>query len=153
MAARHGKDYIEGLQDDLNAMSKQGRWVEMADLVDDEILNTFAVVGEPERIAPELRRRYGLVLGTDGRHEEAVEELLGAGFVAEAMTSAEHALAAAVGRLDLDLAQSWLDRFAAAGMASARGLLRAQMVVSIAREDFKRAVDQVPDAHRLEDLA
>ena len=52
-----------GLQDDLNAMSKQGRWVEMADLVDDEILNTFAVVGEPERIAPELRRRYGDCIG------------------------------------------------------------------------------------------
>ena len=43
-----------GLQDELNALSKQGKWVEMGDLIDDEILNTFAVVGEPERIAPEL---------------------------------------------------------------------------------------------------
>jgi probable F420-dependent oxidoreductase len=48
-----------GLQDELNAMSKQGKWVEMGGLIDDEILNTFAVVGEPERIAPELHRRYG----------------------------------------------------------------------------------------------
>ena len=51
-----------GLQDELNALSKQGKWVEMGDLIDDEILNTFAVVGEPEQIAPELhaplRRRH-----------------------------------------------------------------------------------------------
>jgi probable F420-dependent oxidoreductase len=51
-----------GLQDELNAMSKQGKWVEMGNLVDDEILNTFAVVGEPERIAGELHRRYGDVI-------------------------------------------------------------------------------------------
>ena len=48
-----------GLQDELNALSKQGEWVEMGELIDDEILNTFAVVGEPEQIAPELLRRYG----------------------------------------------------------------------------------------------
>ena len=51
-----------GLQDDLNTLSKQGKWTEMGDLIDDEILNTFAVVGEPESIAPELHRRYGAVL-------------------------------------------------------------------------------------------
>jgi probable F420-dependent oxidoreductase len=51
-----------GLQDELNALSKQGKWVEMGNLVDDEILNTFAVVGEPEAIAPELHQRYGDVI-------------------------------------------------------------------------------------------
>jgi probable F420-dependent oxidoreductase len=51
-----------GLQDELNALSKQGKWVEMGDLVDDEVLNTFAVVGPPESIAPELGRRYGDVI-------------------------------------------------------------------------------------------
>jgi probable F420-dependent oxidoreductase len=50
------------LQDELNALSKQGKWVEMGNLVDDEILNTFAVVGEPESIAPELHQRYGDVI-------------------------------------------------------------------------------------------
>jgi hypothetical protein len=34
----------------------------MGALIDDEILNTFAVVGEPEQIAPELKRRYGDVI-------------------------------------------------------------------------------------------
>jgi len=51
-----------GLQDELNTLSKQGKWVEMGALIDDEILNTFAVVGELEQVAPELRRRYGDVI-------------------------------------------------------------------------------------------
>jgi len=51
-----------GLQEELNALSKRGDWVEMGKLIDDEILNTFAVVGEPETIAPELHRRYGDVI-------------------------------------------------------------------------------------------
>ena len=34
----------------------------MGDLIDDEILNTFAVVAEPEAVAPELHRRYGDVI-------------------------------------------------------------------------------------------
>jgi probable F420-dependent oxidoreductase len=51
-----------GLQDELNTLSKQGKWVEMGSLVDDEILNTFAVVGRPDEIAPELGRRYADVI-------------------------------------------------------------------------------------------
>jgi len=51
-----------GLQEELNALSKQGDWVKMGTLIDDEILNTFAVVGPPEQIAPELGRRYGDVI-------------------------------------------------------------------------------------------
>jgi hypothetical protein len=34
----------------------------MGTLIDDEILNTFAVVGSPEQIAPELGSRYGDVI-------------------------------------------------------------------------------------------
>ncbi len=51
-----------GLQDELNALSKQGEWAKMGTLIDDEILNTFAVVGEPEVIAGELGARYGDVI-------------------------------------------------------------------------------------------
>ncbi len=48
-----------GIHDDLNAMSKRGEWQAMGSLVDDEMLHTFAVVGEPDQIGPELLRRYG----------------------------------------------------------------------------------------------
>ena len=50
------------LQDRLNTLSKQGQWVEMGNEITDEILNTFAVVGEPEQIGPELTKRYGDVI-------------------------------------------------------------------------------------------
>ncbi len=50
------------LQGDLNRLSKEGKWEEMGTLIDDEILETFAVVGEPERVGPELQKRYGDVI-------------------------------------------------------------------------------------------
>lgn len=46
-------------QPELNRMSKEGKWVEMADLIDDEMLSHFAVVAEPKDIAPILKERYG----------------------------------------------------------------------------------------------
>jgi probable F420-dependent oxidoreductase len=50
------------LQTDLNALSKQGEWVQMGELIDDEILHTFAVVADPEGVAAELKRRYAGVV-------------------------------------------------------------------------------------------
>jgi probable F420-dependent oxidoreductase len=50
------------LQTELNGLSKQGEWVKMGELIDDEILNTFAVVAEPEAIGAELARRYSGVV-------------------------------------------------------------------------------------------
>jgi probable F420-dependent oxidoreductase len=47
------------LQGELNRLSKQGEWVQMGDLVDDEMLATFAVTGEPEEIPGKLLARYG----------------------------------------------------------------------------------------------
>ncbi|WP_288813801.1 TIGR03617 family F420-dependent LLM class oxidoreductase [uncultured Gordonia sp.] len=45
------------LQPELNAMSKQGRWQEMAGLIDDEILHTIAACGTPAEIAAHIRDR------------------------------------------------------------------------------------------------
>lgn len=47
------------LQTELNAMSKQGKWQEMGDLVTDEMLDVFAVVGEPQNLVSEIKSRYG----------------------------------------------------------------------------------------------
>ncbi|MGI9294455.1 MAG: TIGR03617 family F420-dependent LLM class oxidoreductase, partial [Pseudomonadales bacterium] len=47
------------LGDELNTLSKQGKWVEMGLLLTDEVLNEFAIVAEPENIAAELHARYG----------------------------------------------------------------------------------------------
>lgn len=45
------------LQPELNAMSKQGRWQEMAALIDDEILHTIAACGTPAEISAHIRDR------------------------------------------------------------------------------------------------
>ncbi|MEZ5559803.1 MAG: LLM class F420-dependent oxidoreductase [Pseudomonadales bacterium] len=50
------------LQSDLNAMSKQGRWEEMGQLISDDILHAFAVVGEPGTIAGQIKSRYGDII-------------------------------------------------------------------------------------------
>jgi probable F420-dependent oxidoreductase len=50
------------MQDELNRLSKAGEWVKMGEVIDDEVLNTFAVVGEPEQIGAELTRRYGDII-------------------------------------------------------------------------------------------
>jgi alkanesulfonate monooxygenase SsuD/methylene tetrahydromethanopterin reductase-like flavin-dependent oxidoreductase (luciferase family) len=47
------------LQDDLNRLSKQGRWDDMAKLVDDDMVDAFAVVGEPDDIPDRLVARFG----------------------------------------------------------------------------------------------
>ena len=46
------------LQPELLALSKQGRWDAMADVIDDEVLHTFSVVGSPEAVADGLRARW-----------------------------------------------------------------------------------------------
>ncbi len=52
---------VEGwgpLQDELNVLSKQGRWAEMTGLITDEMIHTLAVVGTPAQCAAEIVRRY-----------------------------------------------------------------------------------------------
>ncbi|MSP66897.1 MAG: TIGR03617 family F420-dependent LLM class oxidoreductase [Alphaproteobacteria bacterium] len=49
----------EAAQDELNKLARAGRWDQMAGLIDDGMLNAFAVVAEPDRVAGTLRARYG----------------------------------------------------------------------------------------------
>jgi probable F420-dependent oxidoreductase len=48
----------EGLHPELNKLSKQGRWDEMSELIDDKFLEAFAVCGEPAEIASGLLEKY-----------------------------------------------------------------------------------------------
>jgi probable F420-dependent oxidoreductase len=47
----------EGLHQELNRLSKEGRWDDMTDLIDDTILNEIAVVGERHEIAGKIKAR------------------------------------------------------------------------------------------------
>jgi len=53
---RHGWGDLQG---ELNALSKRGAWEAMGGLIDDEMLATLAVVGEPDSIADRLAARFG----------------------------------------------------------------------------------------------
>lgn len=46
-----------GLQPELNALSKQGRWAQMGGLITDEVLHTIAACGTPAEIAAQVRDR------------------------------------------------------------------------------------------------
>jgi probable F420-dependent oxidoreductase len=50
------------LQTELNALSKQGEWVQMGKLVTDDIRDAFAVVGEPEEIPKQIIAKVGGVV-------------------------------------------------------------------------------------------
>jgi len=45
--------------DELNRLSKQGEWVAMADLITDEMLREFAVIGDLESVSTEIKRKFG----------------------------------------------------------------------------------------------
>ena len=47
------------LQDELNSLSKQGRWSEMSGLIDDEMLATLAVRDEPAAVGARITERFG----------------------------------------------------------------------------------------------
>ena len=49
-------------QDDLNRLSKEGRWDEMGDVIDDEMLDAFAIVAEPTDLPGRIRDRFGGLL-------------------------------------------------------------------------------------------
>lgn len=50
------------LHPELNTLSKRGEWVQMGELIDDDVLSAFAVVAPLDQVAAEVRRRFeGLV--------------------------------------------------------------------------------------------
>jgi probable F420-dependent oxidoreductase len=50
------------LHTELHRLSKINAWDTMTGLIDDTMLNTFAVVGEPKAVGVEVRRRFGDVI-------------------------------------------------------------------------------------------
>jgi hypothetical protein len=44
---------------ELNSLSKKGEWVQMADLIPDDMLDAFAVTGEIGEIPAKVVERYG----------------------------------------------------------------------------------------------
>jgi probable F420-dependent oxidoreductase len=47
------------LQGELSALARANRWPEMENLINEDMLNTFAIVAPPERVGEALHARYG----------------------------------------------------------------------------------------------
>jgi len=74
----------EELHRELNRMSKEGRWDEMTDLIDDEVLETLAVVGPRNEIADRLVERLeGIADGVSLTHNRAPDPAQWADVVAD----------------------------------------------------------------------
>ena len=54
------------LTDELIALNREHRKEDMAALIDDDILHTIAIVGEPEAVVDQMRERLGGVIGRTG---------------------------------------------------------------------------------------
>lgn len=46
------------LQSELNTLSKRGEWVKMGELIDDDVLNAFAIVCPLDQVATQVRNRF-----------------------------------------------------------------------------------------------
>jgi probable F420-dependent oxidoreductase len=72
------------LQGELNALSKQGQWQEMGRRINDEVLEAFAVVAEPDQVIAQIKKRFrgavdrvsvGLDFGAKKSPRELIAEL------------------------------------------------------------------------------
>ncbi|MBD3647627.1 MAG: TIGR03617 family F420-dependent LLM class oxidoreductase [Pseudomonadales bacterium] len=54
------------LQVELNNLNKRRQQAEMAALIDDEILETIAIIGKPEEVVDTIKSRFGDVIGRTG---------------------------------------------------------------------------------------
>src|SRR5918992_1060480 len=95
------------------------------------VLRGEATVRRQRRLHGGLLRRWGL-------HEEAADELFAAGELDAALGVADDAIDPVIERLDLDVADRWLRHVPDRALADHPGLLAAELVVALGREDFAR---------------
>ena len=87
-----------------------------------------------------LRLAHGRLLAREGHDEEATEELLRAGAPGEALVTAERVIFSVIERLDLPVAERWLDALAEVAPRGASLFTAAELMVAIGEQDFRRGV-------------
>lgn len=99
----------------------------------------------------ELRAAYGRLLAGKGFHEEAVTELLAAGALSDALTSAKHAILGVIGRLDFAVAERWIKVLSPVFPVGDAGFADAELMLAAARDDLHygvRIADELAQAGR-----
>jgi ATP/maltotriose-dependent transcriptional regulator MalT/DNA-binding SARP family transcriptional activator len=87
----------------------------------------------------DLRAAYGRLLARMGFHEEAVEELLTAGELTDAFTSAKCAILGVIARLDFAVADRWIAALSPVVPVADVGFAEAQLMLAIPRDDYHHA--------------
>jgi probable F420-dependent oxidoreductase len=64
----------EDLQEELNKLSKLGRWDDMSHLIDDNLLSLMCLSGTPKEVAAQLRSQYGSIAQRVTLHRPAVTD-------------------------------------------------------------------------------
>ena len=104
----------------------------------------------------ELRAAHGRLLARRGFYEEAVEELLAAGALTDAYTSARRAILAVIDRLDFAVADRWIATLRPVVPVGDVGFAEAQLMLAIARDDQgqgTRIADELAALGRRDQLA
>jgi DNA-binding SARP family transcriptional activator len=87
-----------------------------------------------------LRLAHGRLLAAEGHDEEATDELLAAGAHDEARATAGRAIFGVIDRLDLAVAERWLEELGRTGP-----LVMAELMLALAQEDFRRGAALADD--------
>lgn len=104
----------------------------------------------------QLRSAYGRLLAGKGFHEEAANELLAAGALSDALTSARHAILGVIGRLDFALAERWIAALSDVVPVDDVEFADAELMLAATRDDVRdgaRIADQLAEGGRREQLA
>ena len=92
-----------------------------------------------------LRLAHGRLLARAGLDEEATEGLLAAGEPAEALASAERAIVGVTERLDLAVAERWLQALSGVERDPTSPLVTAELMLAVGREDYRRGLEIADD--------
>jgi DNA-binding SARP family transcriptional activator len=84
----------------------------------------------------ELRRRHGELLASEGRHDDAVGELLEARDLDGAERSGELAMPGVLRRRDFGVAARWLEAFRPEAVRRSEPLTYAELIVAMEHEEF-----------------
>jgi DNA-binding SARP family transcriptional activator len=109
-----------------------------------------------EQAAREVHRAHARLLAAQHHDEEAVEEFLTAGYPDEALAMIHPVLERVIERTDFALAERWLAQLAPARTEEQLGLVAAELMLALAREDYGRGVamaDHLAAIGRREELA
>lgn len=65
---------FQGVREELHRLAAMGRTEEMGSVIDDEVLNTFAIVGEPKAAAVKIQDRFGDLASSIACYEPGVTD-------------------------------------------------------------------------------